>query len=153
MMRGLAEALTAVVEDLRAYDELTDELPDPQSVQEGWPNDTLQYPVMVLVLPEYGPSAHRGSGTQKTVILRFHVAATEDWRTDQDESAGSNAILQMVTIMDRVADRLDLAYGEPGNVPAGSGTSNWREFEAGVLAFRTDWQVSYTQIRNTSDNS
>ncbi|WP_135827300.1 hypothetical protein [Halorussus halobius] len=146
MTYGLHDALVDVITDLRGHDALVsllDAADTAEAVDEGWPKDEQEHPVVVRVQPvtETSTSQREFSTIQRQFRVQVAVVATDDWRSEQDAPT-----YRMAEIMAAVADRLDVAVDAPELLPGGTDSSSWTEVTGDRLALTQDWlTTAYTQ--------
>ncbi|GAB3669552.1 hypothetical protein [Halopiger thermotolerans] len=144
MTYGMHDALRDTIVDLRDHDDLVAVLEDSSAIDEGWPKDPQEDPVVVRVQPITETSSkqsHKFATTQRQFRLQISVVATDAWRSEQDAPT-----YRMAEIMSHVADRMDVAVEAPGLLPEGTASSSWAEVTGDRLALIQDWQVSaYTR--------
>lgn len=143
MTYGLHNALQDAITDLKGHDELVALLEDTSAIDEGWPRDEQDHPVVVRVQPitEASNTQREYATVERTFRLQVSVVAMDDWRQDQDAST-----FRMCEIMAAVADRMDIAVDAPELLPEGTASSTWQEVTGERLALIQDWQVTtYTR--------
>lgn len=143
MTYGLHDALRDTITDLRDHDELVALLEDAGAIDEGWPKDPQEAPVVVRVQPitEASNSQREFATVQRQFRLQVSVVATDGWRADQ-----SAPTYRMAEIMAAVADRMDIAVDAPELLPEGTASSSWQEVTGDRLALMQDWlTTAYTQ--------
>ncbi|QCC60757.1 hypothetical protein NP511_02100 [Natrinema thermotolerans] len=143
MTYGLHDALRDTVVDLRNYDDLVALLEDTSAIDEGWPKDPQEYPVVVRVQPvtETSNSQREFSTIERQFRLQVSVVAKDSWRSEQDAPT-----FRMAEIMAAVADRLDVAVDAPELLPSGTDSSSWTEVTGDRLALIQDWlTTTYTR--------
>ncbi|ELZ12500.1 hypothetical protein C478_10501 [Natrinema thermotolerans DSM 11552] len=143
MTYGLHDALRDTIVDLRDHDELVTHLEDTSAIDEGWPKDPQEYPVVVRVQPvtETSNSQREFSTIQRQFRVQVAVVAKDSWRSDQDAPT-----YRIAEIMAAVADRLDVAVDAPELLPSGTDSSGWTEVTGDRLALTQDWlTMTYTR--------
>ncbi|SFS63077.1 hypothetical protein [Halostagnicola kamekurae] len=143
MTYGMHDALRDTIVDLRAHDDLVALLEDPTAIDEGWPKDVQDHPVVVRVQPitEASNSQREFSTIQRQFRLQVSVVMTDTWRSEQ-----SAPTYRMAEIMATVADRLDIAVDAPELLPEGTDSSSWSEVTGDRLALMQDWlTTTYTR--------
>lgn len=141
-MYGTHDALQDVISDLQDHTALVELLDSSDAINEGWPRDAQEHPVVVRVQPIIESSTHMGAATERTFRFQFSVVATDDWRTAQPAPT-----YRMTEIMHHVGERLDVGaqspYAEPGEVASGS----WQEVTGNRVALIQDWRITVRQRR------
>lgn len=148
---GMADVWDGVIEDLRSHQPLLDHLDDPQAIQSGFPNDvTDDHPVYVMVQVIWDGVAPTGvHANQRTVRVQCSVVASRKWREDPQRP---NASIDATEILDRCADRLDVACGDslPGVVPISGGgmgsATGMEDVEGAGVAVHGDWRFRFTEV-------
>ena len=139
---GAHDALKDVVNDLRDAEFLTSLLEAPEAISPGWPNDTQDYPVVVRVQPITETSSPLGRATQRTYRFQFSVVAKLEWRESKLQPT-----YEQSRIMHEVAERIDIAAGQPGFDPGEGAGGSWQEVSGDRLALIQDWQLTHRPIR------
>lgn len=153
---GMADVWDGVIEDLRSHQPLQDHLDDPRAVQEGFPNEfTGDHPVGVMVQVVWDGSARRGGyANRRTVRVQCSIVASRKWR---EEPGRPDASVDQTEILDRCADRLDVACGEtlPGVTSISGGgmgsSTGLEDVGGGYVAAHGDWRFRYTEIAPTDN--
>lgn len=149
--RGMADVQDGVIEDLRNHDPLLDWLADPTDVHEGWPNEAdPDTDVQVMVQVVWDGSRVRGPrANRRTCRIQCSVVVSASW---WQATSRPNPSTEMIEIIDRCADRLDVACGTtlPGvflldGGGMGSGTG-MEEVGDNMRATHGDWRFGWTQV-------
>lgn len=141
-MRGTADVLKSVIQDLRGHQPLVDLLPERQAIYQAIVSESRGYPIEVTVSPVFeGSTPHRGI-TQRNYRIQVTVKSTYGWREQQDNTVGTDGHLAMYEILDTVGERLDRAPGIPETAQGGAGGPDPIEMEDGRLAVIGDWRVA-----------
>ena len=140
MTYGAHNALADVITDLRDYTDLVDLLEDSSAIDEGWPRDKQDHPVVVRVQPITETSGHRGRQVSRTFRFQFSVVATDDWRKDQQAPT-----YRMAEIMHQVAERMDGGLSIDDVLPGETASGSWQEVSGNRLALIQDWQIESVQ--------
>lgn len=143
MTYGMHDALRDTITDLRDHDDLVDLLEDSSVIEEGWPKDPQEDPVVVRVQPvtDTSSSQREFSTIERQFRLQVSVVATDSWRADQ-----SAPTYRQAEIMAAVADRLDVAVDAPELLPGGTDSSSWEPVTGDRLALTQDWlTTTYTR--------
>lgn len=140
-LRGPDDIQIGVVQDLRAYDALTDHLDSPKAIYAGHPKRPQDWPVGVIVTPVYDGSRHMGAGVSRTYRVQVMILVTKSWYDSQNWPS-----LSMQRIMSRIADRMDRANGMPNHRPEGADGGTELETQDGErMALTADWRIEHAQ--------
>ena len=139
MSYGLHNALQDVITDLRGHQPLADRLEGDSSeiIDEGWPSDSQQAPVVVRVQPITESSGNRGVATQRTFRMQFSVVATAGWRKKQNSPT-----YQMAAIMAAVAERMDHGLAVDDVLPGETASGSWEDVAGDRVALLQDWRIT-----------
>lgn len=139
MAYGMHEALEDVIVDLRSHQPLLDLLDGDVSdvIDEGWPADTQDDPVVIRVQPVTESSGNRGTATERTFRMQFSVVATQRWRKTEPSPTYS-----MAEIMAEVAERLDRGLSIDDVLPGETASGSWEEVDGDRVALIQDWRIT-----------
>lgn len=139
MAYGMHEALEDVIVDLRSHQPLLDLLDGDVSdvIDEGWPADTQEDPVVIRVQPVTESSGNRGTATERIFRMQFSVVATQRWRKTEPSPTYS-----MAEIMAEVAERLDRGLSIDDVLPGETASGSWEEVDGDRVALIQDWRIT-----------